>query len=109
MSRGICKRCGGSFYESHPGARGEDLCDTCDDRDRQFMVRIIRDSDDEHADIVVTTNSEEKAKALALSLARANPSLYFGDENAPQYYVDPSSDVEDVTGGEYASANEVKP
>ncbi|MGI2036267.1 hypothetical protein ACRQ1B_28230 [Rhizobium panacihumi] len=30
MVQSICKRCGGSFWESEKGARGEDLCDTCE-------------------------------------------------------------------------------
>lgn len=29
MMLGICKKCGGSFWESSRGARGEDLCDKC--------------------------------------------------------------------------------
>lgn len=29
MHQGICKNCGGTFWESSPGARGEDICDTC--------------------------------------------------------------------------------
>jgi hypothetical protein len=29
MHRGKCKQCGGAFHESFAGARGEDLCDTC--------------------------------------------------------------------------------
>ena len=33
MSTGLCKWCGGSFYESYPGARGVDLCDRCYDDD----------------------------------------------------------------------------
>lgn len=30
MHLGICKICGGNFWESYKGARGEDLCDGCD-------------------------------------------------------------------------------
>lgn len=28
MHRGTCKVCGGAFWETYKGARGEDLCDT---------------------------------------------------------------------------------
>lgn len=30
MHQGICKTCGGTFWESFRGARGEDLCDACE-------------------------------------------------------------------------------
>lgn len=30
MHRGTCKVCGGTFWESSKGARGEDLCDGCE-------------------------------------------------------------------------------
>lgn len=30
MHTGKCRVCGGSFVESYEGARGDDLCDTCD-------------------------------------------------------------------------------
>lgn len=30
MNRGICKLCGGTFWESFKGARGEDVCDNCE-------------------------------------------------------------------------------
>jgi len=75
---------------------------------RQFMVRILRDTDEEYADIVVDAESEFQAKMIALNIVNKRPGLYFGDPADPQYIIDPSSDVEDVTGGEYASANEVR-
>lgn len=31
MHRGICQHCGGTFWETSPGARGEDICDSCEE------------------------------------------------------------------------------
>jgi len=30
MTHSVCKRCGGSFWESEKGAKEEDLCDDCE-------------------------------------------------------------------------------
>ena len=30
MANGICKSCGGTYYESSPGARDIHLCDSCE-------------------------------------------------------------------------------
>lgn len=76
---------------------------------RRFMVRILRSSDEEYVDMVVDAESEDEAKSISLCLVKANPFVYFGEPDEPAYYVDPTSDVEDVTGGEYDSANEVRP
>lgn len=32
--QGRCKLCGGTFWESYQGARGEDICDGCESRER---------------------------------------------------------------------------
>lgn len=76
---------------------------------RQFMVRILRDTDGEYTDIVVDAEQEDAAKAVALQIVNARPHLYFGPPDDPKYIIDPSSDVEELDGTEYASANEVKP
>lgn len=76
---------------------------------RQFMVRILRDTDEEYVELVVDAEHEDEAKTIALRLVNARPALYFSDPDDPKYIVDPTSDVEDVTGGEYASVNEVRP
>ncbi|MFK4060780.1 hypothetical protein [Brucella anthropi] len=76
---------------------------------RQFLVRILRDTDEDYADVVVDADDEASAKETALSIVRANPDRWFDYPPQPKYVIDPSSDVEDVTGGEYASANEVRP
>lgn len=73
---------------------------------RQFMVRILRDTDEDYADVVVDAETEFSAKMIALNLVNKRPDLWFSDQKPPKYLIDPSSDVEDVTGGEYASANE---
>jgi hypothetical protein len=75
----------------------------------QFMVRILRDTDDDYADVVVDAEDEESAKVIALNIVNANPGQWFDEPPLPKYIVDPTSDVEDVTDGEYASANEVRP
>lgn len=41
MYRGTCKRCGATFWETYKGARGEDLCDACEELDqtkRDFTI-----------------------------------------------------------------------
>lgn len=73
---------------------------------KQFKVRILRDTDEDYADVVVDAKTEFSAKMIALNLVKANPSQWFGEPPEPKYLIDPFSDVEDVTGGEYASANE---
>lgn len=70
---------------------------------KQFMVRIMRDSDEEYADIVVDALSGAEASAKALKIVEADPNAFFGEPETPQFYVDPSSEVEDVTGGEFMS------
>lgn len=75
---------------------------------RQFMVRILRDHDD-YADVVVDAEDEGQAKDAALAIVKADPGMWFGDVAQPEYCVDESSDVEELDGTEYASANEVKP
>lgn len=77
-------------------------------RKRQFMVRILRDTDEEYADVVVDAKSEKEASTIALNLVKEQPDQYFDDPKPPKYRVDHTSDIEDVTGGEYASANEVR-
>lgn len=73
---------------------------------KQFMVRILRDDDDsDYADVVVDAKTKYHAKMVALTLVRKNPSQWFDEPPPPIYSIDESSDVEDVTGGEYASAN----
>lgn len=73
---------------------------------RQFMVRILRDTDEDYADVVVDAETEFSAKMIALNLVKANPAQWFDKPPEPKYLIDPASDVEDVTGGEYGSANE---
>lgn len=75
---------------------------------RQFMVRIVRD-DEDYADVVVDAENEERAKEVALAIVKANPDMWFGGITPPQYHVDESSDVEELDGTEYISANEVRP
>lgn len=72
---------------------------------KQFMVRIIRDSDEDYADVVVDAESEDEAKGIALAEVQNNPEKWFDEPPKPRYLVDPSSDVEDVTDGEYLSVN----
>ena len=72
---------------------------------RQFMVRIVRSTDEEYTDLVVDAQDEEQAKRIAQEIVEKNPSLYFSDPEMPTYRPDPMSDVEDVTGGEYKSVN----
>lgn len=74
----------------------------------QFMVRILRDTDEDYADVVVDADDEASAKEVALNIVRANPDQWFDYPPQPKYIVDPSSDVEDVSDCGYASANEVK-
>lgn len=76
---------------------------------RQFMVRILRDTDEDYADVVVDADDEASAKEMALNLVRANPDQWFDYPPPPKYIVDPASDVEDVSDCGYASAIEVKP
>lgn len=76
---------------------------------RQFMVRILRDTDEDYADVVVDAEEEASAKETALNIVRANPDQWFDCPPQPKYIVDPSSDVEDVSDCGYASANEVQP
>lgn len=41
MNQGICKNCGGSFWETSKGARGEDICDRCDElRESRLTFKI---------------------------------------------------------------------
>lgn len=74
----------------------------------QFMVRILRDTDEDYADVVVDADDEASAMETALNLVRANPDQWFDYPPQPKYIVDPSSDVEDVSDCGYASANEVR-
>ncbi|WP_313666115.1 hypothetical protein [Shinella sp.] len=73
----------------------------------QFMVRILRDTDEDYADVVVNADDETSAKEVALNLVRANPDQWFDCPPQPEYIIDPSSEVEDVSDCGYASANEV--
>ena len=74
---------------------------------RQYMVRILRSTDDDWADVVVNAKNEHYAKALALYDVSSDPESWFGDPAVPTYYLDDSTEVEDVTdGGEYISANQ---
>lgn len=75
---------------------------------RQFMVRILRDTDDDYADVVVDAEGEEEAKITALRIVKASPDQWFGEPPEPTYAVDPSSDVEELDGTEYESAKEVR-
>lgn len=72
---------------------------------KQFMVRIYRNTDGDYADVVVDAETEEDAKRLALAIVRFDPAMWFDVPEVPQYYVDSTTDVEDVTGGEYASVS----
>lgn len=74
---------------------------------RQFMVRVIRSTDDDYADVVVDADTEKEAEANALAVVEAYPNSYFDEPEPPKYYVDLRSDVEDVTGGEYDSDTRV--
>lgn len=74
----------------------------------QFMVRILRDTDEDYADVVVDAADEESAKEIALNIVRANPDQWFDYPPPPKYIIDPASDVEDVSDCGYASANEVR-
>lgn len=76
---------------------------------KQFMVRIVRDIDEDWVDVVVDSEEEEEAKAFALAIVRASPDSWFGAPPPIRYFVDDASDVEDVSDCGYASANEVKP
>jgi len=67
-----------------------------------FMVRIMRSSDDDFADVAVTAETEDEAASLALSIVRHDPSQWFDVPAQPIYFIDRSSEIEDVTGGEYA-------
>ena len=40
MHQGICKNCGGTFWESSPGARGEDICDPCETIDARMAMYV---------------------------------------------------------------------
>lgn len=71
----------------------------------QYMVRILRSSDDEWADVVVDAYSEENAKFLAVAWVKDCPDQFFGP-SAERYYVDTSQEIEDVTGQDYKSCNE---
>lgn len=74
---------------------------------KQFMVRILQNGDDsDYADVVVDAETEFSAKMTALNIVRKNPGQWFDPPPPVTYSVDSSTDVEDVTGGEYAS---VKP
>ncbi|MEL4071700.1 hypothetical protein WKW50_16265 [Ochrobactrum sp. GPK 3] len=76
---------------------------------RQFMVRILRDTDEDYADVVVDADDEDCAEKTALNLVRANPDQWFDCPPQPKYLVDPASDVDDVSDCGYSSANEVGP
>ncbi|GGB09115.1 hypothetical protein GCM10011491_41330 [Brucella endophytica] len=45
MKRSTCKRCGGSFWESHAGAHDEDLCDNCEGKRATERGRTIMNDD----------------------------------------------------------------
>lgn len=72
---------------------------------KQFMVRILRDTDEDYADVVVDAETEFSAKMIALNLVNANPGQWFGEPPQPKYLIDESSDVEELDGSEYESAN----
>lgn len=47
LHQGRCKECGGSFWESYPGARGVDLCDNCETKPpRKQNQRSIKTAPD---------------------------------------------------------------
>lgn len=71
---------------------------------KQFMVRILRDPDEDYADLVVDADGEEEAKKLALAIVNKNPSQWFDTPKPPTYSIDASSDVEELDGSEYVSA-----
>lgn len=75
---------------------------------KQFMVRVLRDTDEDHADVVVDAETEASAKIIALELVNANPSQWFSEPPQPKYLIDESSDIEELDGSEYVSANEAK-
>lgn len=66
-----------------------------------YMVRIMRDYDDDYADVAVEAGSIKDAERVALDEVLACPQRYFDTPPPPRYFVDPSSDVEDLTGTEY--------
>lgn len=70
----------------------------------QFMVRILRDTDEDYADVVVDADDEAEAKELALAIVRKKPSQWFDTPQPPTYSVDEASDVEELDGSEYESA-----
>jgi hypothetical protein len=75
---------------------------------KQFMVRVLRDTDEDHADVVVDAETEASAKIIALDLVKANPAQWFSEPPQPRYLIDESSDVEELDRSEYMSANEAK-
>lgn len=65
MKRSICKRCGGAFWESYKGARGEDLCDSCEGERQESHLPSTSPSCDEanHAPVEV--------ERIAMALCKA--------------------------------------
>lgn len=69
----------------------------------QYMVRILQNDGDDHADVVVDAETEYEAKMTALSIVRSDPMKWFDQPPPPTYSVDESSDVEELDGKEYDS------
>lgn len=73
---------------------------------KQFMVRILQNGDtSDFADVPVDAENELSAKITALTIVRSNPGIWFDEPPPPTYSVDESSDVEELDGAEYSSAN----
>jgi len=71
---------------------------------KHFMVRVLRSTDDDYADVVVKADEIGIAEKIAVDLVTADPSQFFGEPET-HYYVDPSQDTEEVSPNEYAAAN----
>lgn len=42
MNFSRCKQCGGQFYVTYPGARGVDLCDSCEEK-KNILLALRND------------------------------------------------------------------
>ena len=71
---------------------------------KHFMVRVLRSTGDDSADVVVKAETAFMAERIAVDIVEANPDEYFGPVDV-EYYVDPSQDTEEVSSDEYAAAN----
>lgn len=73
------------------------------DDPRQFMIRVIRSTDGEYADVVVDADDPRAAETKALEIVRRNPVQWFGDPVEPHYYAE-LGQTEELEPGEYQSA-----